>query len=82
VVHVAVHLLPLALSEQVQAGFWGMAGLVVLGLPVQAAQQAKGRDNVAAHASLLSRKVSGTQLHTFCKTQDIPNVWEQLIRHC
>jgi hypothetical protein len=40
VVHVAVHLLPLALSEQVQAGFWGMAGLVMLGLPVQAAQQA------------------------------------------
>jgi hypothetical protein len=36
--HLALHLLPLAVSEHSQAEYWGMAGLVVLGVPVQAAQ--------------------------------------------
>jgi hypothetical protein len=45
-----VHLLSLALPEQVQAEFWGMAGLVVLGLPAQAAQQ-PGASGIEARAA-------------------------------
>jgi hypothetical protein len=49
VLHEATHLLPLAVIEQAQAEFWGMAGLVVLGVPVQAAWQAED-NNIAIGA--------------------------------
>jgi hypothetical protein len=71
VVHVAVHLLPLALSEQVQAVFAGMAGLVVLGLPVQAAQQ-EGQSSIPfrfeAHATLVSCNAQQAELHRLHQT--------------
>jgi hypothetical protein len=50
--HLALHLMPLAVSEHSHAEYWGMTGLVVLGVPVQAAQQVED-SSIGAHATML-----------------------------
>jgi hypothetical protein len=54
--HLALHLLPLAVSEHSQAEYWGMTGLVVLGVPVQAAQQVED-SSIEAHSNAVAGRV-------------------------